>query len=780
MKNTKLLLLSVASLLSLASCNGLSISRGDKRSSSEPDQSQSQSSESGSQESSDSREDSGDSKSSEGSYSEESKSSEGSQSSGEEPSTEPAIVLPDGVTTDVKIGDKVALSVKNIAENVTWFSSDTASAVVSDSGEVEFFAPGEVTISAVFGNDILTVVFNATDPEANKSGTCTGTDQIPSEIAVGDTIDLDEIITIKNVSRYYLYTESDTIEIIGHKVHAVKAGEFTFRIHLGRSKRSIAGVVASEDKINFNKLVNSFAYNYSGYLPYVGYELYVTEDGFMSAVDTVYDEYDQETIYYNGSIYDYEKQSIYDFDVTYAPNYEKMEYEYIDFKVNRGYGRSMEAAGIINWPEEMNPMYFEETVVELVDENEVAYDAPAFYFLDNTEYTEVAEAFYNSMFGGGWSLFSNPSYYGVDAKGVVVVPQFDEQYQENYLVVYPCDENGDPIPYFTVDKQNYSSIGVIQSVGTTEIAPITEWKANPVYPEATDSTPLKNFFDAVTAGKNYTIDGGSYWLENGQVTSTPDNMKFMNETFGPFGNFLFHCDTNEFGRTYEITEGKDVYVIPENQGDNYLWNKGAAWIEAVGAGKYYTGKGNRAANDEDVTWDALTAYDFGGQDIAFESLWNPQLVLNPVPSWLATSYDEETQESFSIFDYVSIYDYEEKDDSYVFTLNNNGPDTNAEIYSGAGYGGVLGNLLWVAYGFNIGYTLGLYLDMVEWFDEALYTISVSKDGKTLTFDMPNVYNSTIVYDVFFQMTIVDADPMAPAAAEKIHSVNPDYVVPGQE
>lgn len=761
MKKTNLFLLSASALLALASCNGIS-GAGRKTSSETPASEQSAVDTSVEP------------------TSQADPVGPGSESqTSEEPSAEvPAIALPDGATTTVNIGTKMGLTATGFPGEVTWASSNKANALVSDNGEVTFYAPGEVTISATSGNAVVPLTFTAVDPDANKSGTCTGTDGIPSEIALGESIDLAEIIAIKNVSNFYLDSDSDTIEIEGHKVIAVKAGEFTFRIHLGRSRRSISGVVSSEDKIIFNNLVKSFDYNYSGMIPALGFENYVTHDGFMNLVDQETDEKENDVYYYGGSIYDYEKQDIYDFSVTLAPDYEAKEYAYTDFKVNKGYAKTFEKAGIVNWPEELNPLYFTETEIELVDKEENEFTAPAFYFIDNTEYQDVLNSFYTSMFGGGWSFFSHPEAYGVDGKGIVVSPQYDEETGKSTLLVYPCDANGEAIPYFTFQGKYFSSLAVIGAIGTTEIEPIDTWKENPVYPEPTDATALKTFFDAVTEKKTYTMEGGASWLDSGVATDAPKNMTFSDADFGPFPNFSVVSAVNEYGRTFELTDANNAYCIPEKQGDNYAWNTGAAWIEAVGAGKYYTAHGNRGVDDEDVVWETLVASDV---EADFVSLWNPQLVLNPVPSWLATDVDPETAETFNLFDYTSITDDAVLEDgSHAFTLNTNGPDANTEIFTGAGYGGVLGNLLWIGFGFNWGYSLGHYLDMVEWLDEAVYTLTVSADGKSLTFDLPNVYNATIVYDVHFTITIVDEDPMGASAAAAIHSVNPDYVVPGEE
>jgi len=435
--------------------------------------------------------------------------------------TKPAIISEDGLTS-IDIGQTLQLSVENVTGKISWKSKNTGIATVDENGLVTGVNEGEVEITARVDGQTLTIKLTITDPEADIKGKVIISEELPSEIIIGtdNALDLDtnDYVTVTKVNRWTLTTESDTVEIVGHKIIGVDYGPFLVTLKAGATRRAIEGYVVSPDKAKFNGFIDSIGNNFIVANSITGTS-FVTEN-YYANFDNVNDTETEAT--FTGAVINPNDNYSYPFELTMPITNNMFDEEKATLTMKEGYGRTPKAYGYdsFNSDGNMGGAKFTEVIVQ---------GEPAGYYLLQDEavgeYDTVLSLWYDRVAPGSYYYFNTLVKQATknEIGGLVAVLGSDE----SFASFFPVDTSGQIVQAINYNGQTLSLGLQIADVGTTSIKAVETWIKNPTIPEQIDISDLTTFLTNVTTTKKYTLEGSAKWVDaDGKAAACPDGFKF--------------------------------------------------------------------------------------------------------------------------------------------------------------------------------------------------------------------------------------------------------------
>lgn len=423
--------------------------------------------------------------------------------------------------TSVDIGSTIVLRLKKTEEGVKWISSNAKIATVDNEGTVTGVGEGDVTITAMTSEGKLEIKITVTDPEANIRGNIVFDEaKVPSEIVIGDdnAINVEDFVTVTKVKNWTLSSESETIEIDGHKVTGVDYGDFLLTIKAGKTKRAIEGKVVSKGKIKFNNFIDSIDSNFTILNSITGVE-YVDKD-FYAVLGTSGEN--KEDFNFEGSMKGKDGKYYAYTAIARAKSDDELEFVADQFKVTPGKGRSPEAYGFgaFNSDGNVGGAKWEEVINKGEPTGAYILEAVAI-----DEYDTNISTLYERLAPGSFYFIKNLVKQATRAEVAGMAALLGKD--GTFAMFYPVASNGQivqNVPY----NGGQLSLGVqISDVGTTTIAPVASWMANPVYPEAVDISALTNFFTNMQEKKTFSATAKANWVNSktGKEIDCPSGLK---------------------------------------------------------------------------------------------------------------------------------------------------------------------------------------------------------------------------------------------------------------
>lgn len=422
--------------------------------------------------------------------------------------------------TSVDIGSTIVLRLKKTEEGVKWISSNVKIATVDNEGTVTGVGEGDVTITAMTSEGKLEIKITVTDPEANIRGNIVfDEEKVPSEIVIGDdnAINVEDFVTVTKVKNWTLSSESETIEIDGHKVTGVDYGDFLLTIKAGKTKRAIEGKVVSKGKIKFNNFIDSIDSNFTIMNSITGVE-FVDKD-FYAVLGTSGENKDD--FNFEGSMKGKDGKYYAYTAIARAKSDDELEFVADQFKVTPGKGRSPEAYGFgaFNSDGNVGGTKWEEIINKGEPTGAYILEAVAI-----DEYDTNISTLYERLAPGSFYFIKNLVKQATRAEVAGMAALLGKD--GTFAMFYPVASNGQivqNVPY----NVGQLSLGVqISDVGTTTIAPVASWMANPVYPEAVDISALTNFFTNMQEKKTFSATAKASWVNSkGEAIDCPSGLK---------------------------------------------------------------------------------------------------------------------------------------------------------------------------------------------------------------------------------------------------------------
>lgn len=629
---------------------------------------------------------------------------------------------------------------------VSWSSSDTTIATVSDTGLVTGIKIGSCKIIASIANGAATreVVLTVTDPDATIAGKITvDYDNLPAEIALGsaNAVDLEKYVTVSKVSSWSLTTDSDTIQIDGHKIIGLAIGDFSVTIVAGTTKRAITGKVVSEHKLEFNTFIESIGSNLETYSYLTGY--YLLADNYYASL---YGQ-DSETGKYvfTGSAYDENTGKNYGYQLA-ATEDEDGNFAFEDEATFLpGYAGGRESEGITEFATPSTAfaeLTNKGTPVSGTDSAGNPYYA---YTLSETSSSStVLQDFYSGIGADAWYFLQ--SRVGATYAVILYFPN------SGVLNVIPANNDG-MISKFSYNGNTYSATVMVSSVGEVSIPALEKWVANPVIPDQIDVSPVQSFFTNLLTEKSMTLNGFGQWVDgNGNNIDCPNNMKFSDTGNGVFGNWSIKIAANKTMYETTIISMDEGYEYA-NASDNHdgLGASGTATVEWIENGSYKSASGTYSAADSSY---AYNADEVKSEDTTITDLWDSNVMLGYV-------FGEGVVGGGNLLDITSFYNKTvNADNSTSYYYNGYGDDANYGLKDGYNVGTMSMSSLLLGY---CGYYTSLWIQLQEWGDYVTRAFTLSADGKELTASFSFQVSSSIYYNWGFTISDVGTDNISASA-----------------
>lgn len=630
---------------------------------------------------------------------------------------------------------------------VSWSSSDPSIATVSDTGLVTGIAIGSCKIIANIANGAATreVVLTVTNPDDKIAGKITvDYDKLPSEIALGskNAINLEDYVTVSKVSSWSLTTDSDTIQIDGHKIIGLATGDFSVTIIAGTSKRAITGKVVSENKLKFNEFIGSIGSNFESYSALTGY--YLLADNYyasLSGRDTTTGKY-----VFQGSALNKNDSKNYGFSINATVDSTGNVFTFDDEATFApGYAGGRESEGISEFS--TSATAFVEMTDKGVPVSGTDDDGNVYYVYtlnETSSSSTVLSDFYSGIGADAWYFLQ--SRVGATYAAILYFPE------SGVLNVIPANEEG-LIGNFTYGTQTYSATVMVSNIGEVSIPALDKWVASPVVPEQIDVTPLQTFFTNLLDKKSMTLNGYGQWVDgDGSNIDCPDNMKFSDTGNGVFGNWSIKIAASK--TMYETTvismdEGYEYATASENH--DALGASGTTSVEWVEEGLYKSATGTYNASDSTYAYDKDSVK---SEESSVTDLWDKNVMLGYV-------FGEGKVDGSNLLGMTSFYEKEVgADNSVSYYYNGYGDDINYGLSDGYNVGTMSLSSLLLGY---CGYYTSLWIQLQEWGDYVTRCFTLSEDGSELSASFVFQVSSSVYYTWGFTISDVGTDNVSAAA-----------------
>ena len=664
-------------------------------------------------------------------------------SNGESEDTTKTIVAEDDVTT-INIGETVQLSVKNATGNITWKSKNTKIATV-DNGLVTGVSDGEVDITAKVDDQTLTFKITVVDPEAGVSGKVIISEDLPNEIVIGtdNALDLDtnNYVSVTKVNRWTLTTESETVQIDGHKIIGVDYGPFLVTLKAGSTRRAIEGHVVSSEKVKFNKFIDSIENNFTVSNAITG-PAFVTKDYYAN-----FEESSKSTATFTGAITNSNDGYSYPLEVTMPLTDVDFDYDNASLTMQPGYGRSPSDYGYdyFNVDGNMSSSNF----VEILSNGE----SSGAYLLEDKEsgdYDTVLSLWYDRIAPGSFYYFNAlvKQTTGNEIGGIVAMLGNDE----TFASFIPVDTEGQMVYQCTVGTQKVSLMLQISSVGTTSIKAAEDWLKNPTIPEKLDISDLNTFLTNVVTTKSYTLEGKAGWITStGATASCPSGFKLDGTEVLPAFETISYVNENAVYN--KITSANSFYDVG-------LTNPSAGEISLsiTKNGTFYSVAGT-SSNGVDSLGEPVAST----EENTITDIWQRGSTLTAGSLLLDPKEDGNTLLSMGSF-----YDKTTDENGTTYSYNLYGPDSQYGL--GQYWLGLQGfsNLL---VNYTLGYITTLWFGIQGWsFDGAEMFYSLNTEKTELTYTMRLNVGSNTYYSFGWTIKNVGTDAMPEAAKTIIENL----------
>lgn len=656
--------------------------------------------------------------------------------------------------TSVDIGSTIVLRLKKAEEGVKWISSNVKIATVDNEGTVTGVGEGDVTITAMTSEGKLEIKITVTDPEANIRGNIVFDEaKVPSEIVIGDdnAINVEDFVTVTKVKNWTLSSESETIEIDGHKVTGVDYGDFLLTIKAGKTKRAIEGKVVSKGKIKFNTFIDSIDSNFTILNSITGVE-YVDKD-FYAVLGTSGENKDD--FNFEGSMKGKDGKYYAYTAIARAKSDDELEFVADQFKVTPGRGRSPESYGFAAFNSDGNVGGAKWE--EMIDKGEPT----GAYLLESVaidQYDTNISTLYERLAPGSFYYIENLVKQATqkEVAGIVALLGSDE----TFAMFYPVSANGKIVQKISYNGQQLSLGMQISDVGTTTIAPVANWMANPVYPEAVDISALTNFFTNMQEKKTFSATAKASWVNSktGEAIDCPSGLKVRAD------------------------DGKLTEVLPTFEMESHA-NADGIYKKVTGLNKYYNaGLGTSVdsttllftANGSTYTSSATTkdGVETFSDPVADDKskltdIWTNSL---EVPTAVILNIGDESKPETLLGDasFVS-KTVSETDSSTTWIMNHNGEDADLN-FVGVTYVTGVNSIMMAQTDFMSSIYICFWMGAQGWiYDACTLSFVLSGDGSALTYTLDFQAGEDIHYIATITYSGVGTDAMPEAAKAIIAS-----------
>lgn len=385
----------------------------------------------------------------------------------------------------------------------------------------------------------------------------------PTEIAVAQTLNLEDYVTVTKVDTWTITTKDTTVvQIDGHNIIGLELGDFTVTVVAGKTKKAYNGSVVSDEKIAFNTFLDSIDNNYTAYCiggvdssgspVTTNPSTYATVSYIGHAGSYIYQPqgYTDSTkakIGYTGII-DAPDSNAYNFSIQQKVSDES----YVNFSVDPGLQYGIDANGYgdvsITGAQFAQDKDKDGNLIESYSLTDSAYD----------DYNTVLDNFLYLSLGFGTSVIENN--WGAVA-GVTAFQAVDSNEQ-------PVDGTWD-LQFFT--STGYLPVLVeITDVGTSNIAAVDAWIKTPTYPTAIDGSAIVTAARDLFTSKKATAHFSAQWIntETGKTVKCPFVYSDTKEDIlYAFDEIAYFNETSVYGELNSIssTAPIDSLGIDKNQ-----------------------------------------------------------------------------------------------------------------------------------------------------------------------------------------------------------------------
>lgn len=660
--------------------------------------------------------------------------------------------------TSVDIGSTIVLRLKKTEEGVKWISSNVKIATVDNEGTVTGVGEGDVTISAMTSEGKLDIKITVTDPEANIRGNIVFDEaKVPSEIVIGDdnAINVEDFVTVTKVKNWTLSSESETIEIDGHKVTGVDYGDFLLTIKAGKTKRAIEGKVVSKGKIKFNNFIDSIDSNFTILNSITGVE-YVDKD-FYAVLGTSGENKDD--FNFEGSMKGKDGKYYAYTAIARAKNDDELEFVADQFKVTPGKGRSPEAYGFgaFNSDGNVGGAKWEEVINKGEPTGAYLLEAVAI-----DEYDTNISTLYERLAPGSFYYIENLVKQATRAEVAGMAALLGKD--ETFAMFYPVASNGQIVQNISYNGSQLSLGLQISDVGTTTIAPVANWMANPVYPEAVDISALTNFFTNMQEKKTFSATAKASWVNSktGKEIDCPSGLKVKaddGKLTEVLPTFEMESHANADGIYKKVTNMNKYYSI-----DEFRASTDSTTLVFTAGNQLYSSTATTVNGVEKFS-DPIANNQEGG----LKSIWDDGSI--EVPSVVLTNISKDESSPKTILDIASFVSktVDEKVSSTTWIMNHNGEDADM-MPLGLNYVSGVNALMLVQTDYIAANYICFWMGAQGWiYDACTLSFVLSGDGSALTYTLDFQAGEDIHYIATITYSGVGTDAMPEAAKAIIAS-----------
>ncbi len=660
--------------------------------------------------------------------------------------------------TSVDIGSTIVLRLKKTEEGVKWISSNVKIATVDNEGTVTGVGEGDVTITAMTSEGKLEIKITVTDPEANIRGNIVfDEEKVPSEIVIGDdnAINVEDFVTVTKVKNWTLSSESETIEIDGHKVTGVDYGDFLLTIKAGKTKRAIEGKVVSKGKIKFNKFIDSIDRNFTIMNNITGVE-FVDKD-FYAVLGTSGENKDD--FNFEGSMKGKDGKYYAYTAIARANSNDELEFVADQFKVTPGKGRSPESYGFgaFNSDGNVGGAKWEEIINKGEPTGAYLLEAVAI-----DEYDTNISTLYERLAPGSFYYIENLVKQATRAEVAGMAALLGKD--GTFAMFYPVASNGKIVQNISYNGSQLSLGVQISDVGTTTVAPVANWMANPVYPEAVDISALTNFFTNMQEKKTFSATAKASWVnpKTGKEIDCPSGLKIQTDD-GKLAEVLptfeMESHANADGIYKKVTNMNKYYSI-----DEFRASTDSTTLVFTAGNQLYSSTATTVNGVEKFS-DPIANNQEGG----LKSIWDDGSI--EVPSVVLTNISKDESSPKTILDIASFVSktVDEKDSSTTWIMNHNGEDADM-MPLGLNYVSGVNALMLVQTDYIAANYICFWMGAQGWiYDACTLSFVLSGDGSALTYTLDFQAGEDIHYIATITYSGVGTDAMPEAAKAIIAS-----------